>query len=43
MDPAPAQPVKQEQPAKPTLADEVYRQLRDLIVSLKLSPGTTLS
>lgn len=28
---------------RPTLADEVYRQLRDLIVALKLSPGTPLS
>lgn len=29
--------------AKQTLADEVYTQLRDLIVALKLSPGTPLS
>ena len=29
--------------AKQSLADEVYRQMRDLIVALKLSPGTPLS
>ena len=29
--------------ARRSLADRVYRQLRDLIVSLKLSPGSTLS
>lgn len=28
---------------KSTLAEDVYRRLRDLIVSLKLSPGTPLS
>lgn len=43
MDTASAQPLKREPSAKPTLADDVYRQLRDLIVSLKLSPGTPLS
>lgn len=30
-------------PARRSLADMAYRQLRDLIVSLKLSPGSTLS
>lgn len=29
--------------SKQTLADEVYRQMRELIVSLRLSPGTSLS
>jgi DNA-binding GntR family transcriptional regulator len=29
--------------SRSTLADDVYRQLRDLIVALKLSPGTPLS
>jgi DNA-binding GntR family transcriptional regulator len=29
--------------ARQTLADDVYRQLRDLIVALRLSPGTPLS
>ena len=43
MDVAPPQPLKRAQTARPTLADDVYRQLRDLIVSLKLSPGTPLS
>jgi DNA-binding GntR family transcriptional regulator len=38
-----AKPRKREQAPKPTLAEDVYRQLRDLIVSLKLSPGTPLS
>jgi DNA-binding GntR family transcriptional regulator len=38
----------QSAPAKPaatkqTLADEVYRQMRELIVALRLSPGTPLS
>jgi DNA-binding GntR family transcriptional regulator len=43
VDVAPSQPLKRERRARPTLADDVYRQLRDLIVSLKLSPGTPLS
>jgi DNA-binding GntR family transcriptional regulator len=34
---------KREHAPKQTLAEDVYRQLRDLIVSLKLSPGTSLS
>jgi GntR family transcriptional regulator, rspAB operon transcriptional repressor len=43
VDVAPAQFRNREQTAKPPLADDVYRQLTNLIVSLKLSPGTTLS
>lgn len=42
MDTAPSAPVKPVT-SKQTLADEVYRQMRDLIVALKLSPGTPLS
>lgn len=38
-----AKPRKREQAPKSTIAEDVYRQLRDLIVSLKLSPGTPLS
>jgi DNA-binding GntR family transcriptional regulator len=34
---------EQQSTARSSLADDAYRQLRDLIVSLKLSPGTTLS
>lgn len=43
MDATSAHPRKREQGTKSTLAEDVYCQLRDLIVSLKLSPGTPLS
>jgi DNA-binding GntR family transcriptional regulator len=39
----PRRPSATQVKAKETLADEVHRQLRDLIVALKLSPGTSLS
>lgn len=42
LDTAPIPRVKPGTP-KQTLADDVHRQLRDLIVALKLSPGTPLS
>jgi DNA-binding GntR family transcriptional regulator len=40
---APRRPSATQAKAKESLADEVHRQLRDLIVALKLSPGTSLS
>jgi DNA-binding GntR family transcriptional regulator len=38
-----ARAAKRERTSKSSLAEDVYRQLRDLIVSLKLSPGMPLS